>query len=75
MSIPTACPTEIHRLTYRRANRNLHVRGDNEKGTITTQFDMRVQNKLDLERNAVTIFSAWALVTSVAGLAHPTCCL
>jgi xylulose-5-phosphate/fructose-6-phosphate phosphoketolase len=37
----------IHRLTYRRSNRNLHVRGYNEEGTITTPFDMRVQNRLD----------------------------
>ena len=37
----------MHRLTYRRTNRNLHVRGYNEEGTITTPFDMRVQNKLD----------------------------
>lgn len=29
------------------ANRNLHVRGYNEEGTITTAFDMRVQNRLD----------------------------
>jgi len=40
-------PTLIHRLTYRRNNRHLHVRGYNEEGTITTPFDMRVQNKLD----------------------------
>jgi xylulose-5-phosphate/fructose-6-phosphate phosphoketolase len=40
-------PQLIHRLTYRRANRNLHVRGYNEEGTITTAFDMRVQNRLD----------------------------
>jgi xylulose-5-phosphate/fructose-6-phosphate phosphoketolase len=37
----------IQRLTYRRTNRNLHVRGYNEEGTITTPFDMRVQNGLD----------------------------
>jgi xylulose-5-phosphate/fructose-6-phosphate phosphoketolase len=37
----------VHRLTYRRRNHNLHVRGYNEEGTITTQFDMRVQNGLD----------------------------
>ena len=37
----------IHRLTYRRANRNLHVRGYIEEGTITTEFDVRVQNSLD----------------------------
>ena len=40
-------PALIHRLTYRRQNRNLHVRGFNEEGTITTPFDMRVQNRLD----------------------------
>ena len=34
-------------LTYRRTNRNLHVRGYKEEGTITTAFDMRVQNDLD----------------------------
>jgi xylulose-5-phosphate/fructose-6-phosphate phosphoketolase len=40
-------PSLVHRLTYRRANRNLHVRGYKEEGTITTAFDMRVQNDLD----------------------------
>jgi len=37
----------VHRLTYRRTNRNLHVRGYKEEGTITTPFDMRVQNDID----------------------------
>ncbi|MGD0102668.1 MAG: phosphoketolase family protein [Rhodopila sp.] len=37
----------VHRLTYRRTNRNLHVRGYKEEGTITTAFDIRVQNDLD----------------------------
>ena len=40
-------PNVIHELTYNRANRNLHVRGYIEEGTITTPFDMRVQNKID----------------------------
>lgn len=40
-------PWLVHRLTYRRTNRNLHVRGYIEEGTITTPFDMRVQNRLD----------------------------
>jgi xylulose-5-phosphate/fructose-6-phosphate phosphoketolase len=40
-------PWLVHRLTYRRTNHNLHVRGYNEEGTITTPFDMRVQNCLD----------------------------
>ena len=37
----------IHQLTYKRHNKNLHVHGYNEEGTITTPFDMRVQNELD----------------------------
>ena len=40
-------PSLIHRLSYRRSNRNLHVAGYREEGTITTAFDMRVQNSLD----------------------------
>jgi xylulose-5-phosphate/fructose-6-phosphate phosphoketolase len=40
-------PSLVHRLTYRRTNRNLHVRGYIEEGTITTAFDIRVQNGLD----------------------------
>jgi len=40
-------PWLIHRLTYRRANRNLHVRGYKEEGTITTAFDMTVRNEMD----------------------------
>ena len=40
-------PWLIHRLTYRRKNQDLHVRGYKEEGTITTAFDMRVQNDLD----------------------------
>lgn len=40
-------PNLIHQLTYNRANTNMHVHGYHEEGTITTPFDMRVQNKLD----------------------------
>jgi xylulose-5-phosphate/fructose-6-phosphate phosphoketolase len=40
-------PSLIHHLTYHRANRNFHARGYREEGTITTPFDMRVQNGLD----------------------------
>ena len=40
-------PSLIHEFTYRRKNKNLHVRGYIEEGTITTPFDMRVLNRLD----------------------------
>lgn len=39
--------TLVHELTYRRHNRNIHVHGYKEEGTITTPFDMRVLNDLD----------------------------
>ena len=40
-------PVLIHQLTYKRNNRNLHVHGYKEEGTITTTFDIRVQNEID----------------------------
>ncbi len=40
-------PTLIHELTYLRHNRNISVHGYLEEGTITTPFDMRVQNEID----------------------------
>ena len=40
-------PSLIHQLVYRRENKNIHVHGYKEEGTITTPFDMRVQNELD----------------------------
>ena len=38
-------PNLIHELTYKRHNQNMHVHGYLEEGTITTTFDMKVQNK------------------------------
>jgi xylulose-5-phosphate/fructose-6-phosphate phosphoketolase len=40
-------PSLVHGLTYRRTNRQMYVHGYKEEGTITTAFDMRVQNDLD----------------------------
>lgn len=40
-------PTLIHEFTYLRENKNISVHGYMEEGTITTAFDMRVQNKID----------------------------
>ena len=40
-------PHLIHQLAYNRHNNDLHVHGYNEEGTITTRFDMCVQNKID----------------------------
>jgi len=40
-------PQLIHQLTYDRTNKNIHVAGYIEEGTITTPFDMRVKNHID----------------------------
>lgn len=40
-------PSLIHQLVYKRENHNLHVHGYKEEGTITTTFDIRVQNEID----------------------------
>ena len=45
-------PTLIHELTYERHNHNISVHGYQEEGTITTPFDMRVQNKIDRFKGA-----------------------
>ena len=42
-------PTLIHELTYERENKNISVHGYIEEGTITTAFDMRVKNEIDME--------------------------
>lgn len=40
-------PKFIHELTISRTNKNIDVHGYQEEGTITTAFDMRVQNQID----------------------------
>lgn len=40
-------PALIHRLTYKRNNHHLHVKGFQEQGTTTTPFDMCVMNGID----------------------------
>jgi xylulose-5-phosphate/fructose-6-phosphate phosphoketolase len=40
-------PWLIHRLTYRRKNRSLHVRGYKEKGNINTPMELAINNETD----------------------------
>ena len=40
-------PSLIHELLYERYNHNITVKGYMEEGSITTPFDMRVQNEID----------------------------
>jgi xylulose-5-phosphate/fructose-6-phosphate phosphoketolase len=48
-------PWLIHRLTYRRTNQQLHVRGYKEEGTTTTPFDMCVRNEIDRFHLAIDV--------------------
>lgn len=50
--------TLIHELTYFRHNRKLHVFGYEEEGTITTPFDMRVQNHIDRFHLTMAVINA-----------------
>ncbi|HSX47181.1 MAG TPA: phosphoketolase, partial [Patescibacteria group bacterium] len=60
-------PWLIHRLTYRRTNRNLHVRGYKEEGTITTAFDMTVRNDLDRFHLVMDVIERVNLTSPEAG--------
>jgi phosphoketolase len=40
-------PWLIHKMTYRRANRQLHVRGYKEKGSINTPMELAINNQID----------------------------
>ncbi len=40
-------PWLIHKLAYRRANQNLHVRGYKEHGNINTPLELAIQNQID----------------------------
>ena len=40
-------PSLIRQLIYTRENKNIDIHGYQEEGTITTPFDMRVQNEID----------------------------
>lgn len=60
-------PWVVHRLTYRRANHNLHVRGYKEEGTITTAFDMTVRNDMDRFRLVIDAID-YAGITDAAAL-------
>lgn len=59
-------PWVVHRLTYRRANRNLHVRGYKEEGTISTAFDMTVCNDMDRFHLVLDVIERVGLVDDAA---------
>ncbi len=60
-------PWLIHRLTYRRSNKHLHVRGYKEEGTITTAFDMTVLNDMDRFHLVLDVIERLHLESEEAG--------
>ena len=60
-------PWLIHRLTYRRTNQLLHVRGYKEEGTTTTPFDMCVLNEIDRFHLAMDVIDRVPRLENVAG--------
>jgi xylulose-5-phosphate/fructose-6-phosphate phosphoketolase len=59
-------PWLIHRLTYRRTNQHLHVRGYKEEGTTTTPFDMCVLNEIDRFHLAIDVIDRVPKVAAVS---------
>jgi xylulose-5-phosphate/fructose-6-phosphate phosphoketolase len=59
-------PWLIHRLTYRRTNQQLHVRGYKEEGTTTTPFDMCVLNEIDRFHLAIDVIDRVPKLSSVS---------
>jgi xylulose-5-phosphate/fructose-6-phosphate phosphoketolase len=59
-------PWLIHRLTYRRTNQGLHVRGYKEEGTTTTPFDMCVLNEIDRFHLAIDVIDRVPKLSSVS---------
>jgi xylulose-5-phosphate/fructose-6-phosphate phosphoketolase len=60
-------PWLIHRLTYRRTNQRLHVRGYKEEGTTTTPFDMCVLNATDRFHLAMDVINRVPGLAAVSG--------
>ncbi len=60
-------PWLIHRLTYRRTNQRLHVRGYKEEGTTTTPFDMCVLNETDRFHLAMDVIRRVPDLAGVSG--------
>ena len=60
-------PWLIHRLTYRRKNQNLHVRGYKEEGTTTTPFDMCVMNDIDRFHLAIDVIDRLPRLAAIGG--------
>jgi xylulose-5-phosphate/fructose-6-phosphate phosphoketolase len=59
-------PWLIHRLSYRRTNQQLHVRGYKEEGTTTTPFDMCVLNEIDRFHLAIDVIDRVPKLSTVA---------
>jgi len=60
-------PWLIHRLTYGRKNRGLHVRGYKEKGNINTPMELAIKNETDRFSLAIDAIDRLPRLQTIAG--------
>ncbi len=60
-------PWLIHRLTYRRKNQRLHVRGYKEKGNINTPMELAINNETDRFSLAIDAIDRIARLEKIRG--------
>ncbi len=60
-------PWLIHRLTYARTNRDLHVRGYKEKGNINTPMELAMNNEIDRFTLAMDVINRVPRLMKIGG--------
>ena len=60
-------PWLIHRLTYRRKNKALHVRGYKEKGNINTPMELAIENETDRFSLAMDVIDRTPSLQKIGG--------
>src|SRR5271166_6463795 len=60
-------PWLVHRLTYRRKNRDLHVRGYKEKGNINTPMELAIENQTDRFSLAMDVIDRTPSLQKIGG--------
>jgi len=60
-------PWLVHRLTYRRKNKTLHVRGYKEKGNINTPMELAIENQTDRFSLAMDVIDRTPSLQKIGG--------
>jgi xylulose-5-phosphate/fructose-6-phosphate phosphoketolase len=66
-------PWLIHRLTYSRTNRDLHVRGYKEKGNINTPMELAMNNEIDRFSLAIDVIDRVPKLQKIGAHAKQRC--